>query len=173
MWLQSFQRVLHQNDNLEASWWCIQRSREDTDAPKQIPRDIKCAGVHPHDKCRKISKEIHCIERQGNFYWSLEKNDLHVWILFGFCPSPPTKKLKEMEEKYQPHPCSAQTGSTQDINWNLFFPSTHFFSDDKPACPMSNGGLYHHCSIHCLHSQGPHSFKVFVKQSDAHHFFLD
>ena len=59
MWLQSFQRVLHRNDNLEASWWCIQRSREDTDAPKQIPRDIKCAGVHPDDKCRKISKEIH------------------------------------------------------------------------------------------------------------------
>ena len=64
----------------------------------------------------KYQKKSIALRGRENFYWSLEKNVLHVWILFGFCPSPPTKKLKEMEEKYQPHPCSAQTGSTQDIN---------------------------------------------------------
>ena len=72
---------------------------------------------------RQMQKNIKRNPLRGRekIYWSLEKNDLHVWILFGFCPSPPTKKLKEMEEKYQPHPCSAQTGGTQDINWDLFF----------------------------------------------------
>ena len=117
---------------------------------------------------RQMQKNIKRNPLRGRekIYWSLEKNDLHVWILFGFCPTPPTKKLKEMEEKYQPHPCSAQTGGTQDINWDLFFPSTHFFSDDKPGCPMSNVGLCHHCSNHCNVStlqDYVHSFKVFVK----------